>query len=108
MGLRVVALGGIGARERERERKSEGEGEKERERGKDGVPGQEGARSRGMMEDEWGHSSSIQWATAGLSPRHCQPDNGAYQPPFHTSLINWEEWEGKGGEGKGHVLVPAH
>lgn len=30
-----------------------------------------------------------------------------YQPPFHTSLINWEEWEEEEGKGKGYVLVPA-
>lgn len=28
----------------------------------------------------------------------------AYQPPFHTSLINWEEWEEEEGKGKGTSL----
>lgn len=28
----------------------------------------------------------------------------AYQPPFHTSLINWEEWEDEEGKGKGASL----
>lgn len=28
----------------------------------------------------------------------------AYQPPFHTSLINWEEWEEEERMGKGKSL----
>lgn len=28
----------------------------------------------------------------------------AYQPSFHTSLINWEEWEEEEGKGKGMSL----
>lgn len=43
-----------------------------------------------------GHAGPI---TKTLSARQW-----AYQPPFHTSLINWEDWEEDEGMGKGASL----
>lgn len=58
--------------------------------------GQDDAKGEGTEQHPVGHYGPI---TGTLSARQW-----AYQPPFHTSLINWEEWEGEEGKGKGTSL----
>lgn len=54
------------------------------------------AGGEGTEHHPVGHNGPI---TKTLSARQW-----AYQPPFHTSLINWEEWEDDEGKGKGASL----
>lgn len=55
-----------------------------------------GAGGKGTEHHPVGHCRPI---TKTLSARQW-----AYQPPFHTSMINWEEWEAEKGKGKGTSL----
>lgn len=54
------------------------------------------AAREGTVHHPVGHYGPI---TKTLSARQW-----AYQPPFYTSLINWEEWEEEEGKRKGTSL----
>lgn len=53
----------------------------------------DGGRCRRRGSHAVGHAGPI---TKTLSARQWP-----YQPAFHTSLINWEDWEEDGGDGRG-------
>lgn len=82
--------------------------EKREEGLKTGWGRREGRRPRGFR------ARNVWWVDAGGEHHpvgHCGPitktlsaRQWAYQPPFHTSLINWEEWEEEEGKEKGMSL----
>ena len=76
-----------------------------------GVRRREGRGQTGSGQGNMGWVAAWGEGTEHHPVGHCGPITKtlsaiqwAYQPPFHTSLINWEKWEEVEGRGKGMSL----
>lgn len=57
-----------------------------------------------LMREERGHAARYPVGHYGPITKTLSARQWAYQPPFQTSLINWEEWEEEEGKNKGMSL----